>query len=537
MDMITVLLIDDEDMELEGLETMINGMDLDCTVCGKARNAFQGIELAQKYRPDVILSDIKMPKMEGTEMAAKIQELGIQSFLVFISGHQDFSAAQQAIQLGARSFLLKPVNRDSLRTLLLQAGEELQKGERETMQKQVIGERLEHLSHLDKQTFARRLMLNDTMTKEEILSESKRLDLPMEGRQLAIVLLYMYIHDEEDKYWECSSAALWDSLVTKYNAFPPVILTNGDICFLFSFSDILSKEEVNNHLIAAGEQIVRIAIGNIYSRINVGISEISEDITQIYTLVRQARAIVRQEFYSGYGKVFLYERRPAAVNSIITQSPENIKDILYAIAEGDCGSYDKRLRRLLSPYDVMTKKEVIRGICIDIISQAQRLCLELGIKEPGDETGSSRPYIDFLSCRTLDETLDYMMAFGGSLCAAVLEKRQDQIAQLIGQIEQIIGTEYQSSLSIDEIASRVYLSASYISRVYKNYTGKTILDRLQSVRMKKALEFLQQPQYRIYEIGSLVGYESPSYFSMVFKKCYGMTPGKYRERMNIYEGS
>lgn len=484
--MLTILLIDDEDLELEGLETMINGMNLECTICGKARNAFQGIDLAKQYHPDVILSDIKMPKMEGTEMVAKIQELGIKSFLVFISGYQDFSAAQQAIRLGARSFLLKPVNRESLRTILLQAGAELRQTQQENDRVKVMGESLERLTYMEKWTFTRRLILNDSLSKEEILVEADRLKMPLQDRKLAVVLLHMYLHNEEEKYWEGNSAALWNDIVEHDNAFLPVILTNGDIGFLFAFPNIMSKDAINNHLIAAGDHILEIAIPNIPTRLNVGISEISEDVTQIYTLVRQARTVVRQGFYNGYGKIFLYEENSAAASKIVTKSPENIKDILSSIAQGDKDGYAHLLRRLLSSYDVTINREIVRGICIDIISQAQRLCIESGLKNFETE---SMLYTNLLMQENMDRTLDYMLEYGSRLCEAFLQKRQNQNTQLVDQIERILNTEYKLPLSIDEIAQRVYLSSSYISRVYKNYTGETILDRLQSVRMKRRLNF------------------------------------------------
>ena len=104
-------------------------------------------------------------------------------------------------------------------------------------------------------------------------------------------------------------------------------------------------------------------------------------------------------------------------------------------------------------------------------------------------------------------------------------------------VEQIILTEYGKALSVDEIAERVFISPSHISRMFKKQTGETILDYLQSVRMKKALELMKQPKYKIYEIAEQTGYGNASYFGMVFKKYYGETPAKYRERLHIYSNN
>lgn len=103
-------------------------------------------------------------------------------------------------------------------------------------------------------------------------------------------------------------------------------------------------------------------------------------------------------------------------------------------------------------------------------------------------------------------------------------------AQVIEKIIKIVQQDFILPLSVDAIAKRVYLSPSYIRRLFKNYTGVTLTNYILSVRMEKALEYCSVLQYHVYEIGGLVGYDSPSYFNMVFKKYYGTTPGEVRKR-------
>ena len=98
------------------------------------------------------------------------------------------------------------------------------------------------------------------------------------------------------------------------------------------------------------------------------------------------------------------------------------------------------------------------------------------------------------------------------------------------QIKEIVDREYQKDLSVEEIAERIHFSPSYTRRVFKNKMGVTILDYLQSVRMEKARGYLLSPEYKVYEIGNLVGYENPSYFNLVFRKYYGVAPGAFREQ-------
>ncbi|MFR5899107.1 MAG: response regulator, partial [Neglectibacter timonensis] len=106
-----VFLADDEDLELFGIEKMLSDMPLELEICGTARNGEEGLRRILELCPDVVISDVKMPKLDGVAMTRRLREQGFSGEIVFISGYQDFSCAREAVSLGAREYLLKPVNR------------------------------------------------------------------------------------------------------------------------------------------------------------------------------------------------------------------------------------------------------------------------------------------------------------------------------------------------------------------------------------------------------------------------------------------
>lgn len=101
--------------------------------------------------------------------------------------------------------------------------------------------------------------------------------------------------------------------------------------------------------------------------------------------------------------------------------------------------------------------------------------------------------------------------------------------QVVSQIQAILEAEYASALSLDSIAERLFLSPSHMRRLFKNKTGSTVMDYLENLRLERSLQLLARPQLKIHEIGCMVGYENPSYFNVVFKRRYGLTPGDYRK--------
>ena len=533
--MLSVLLIDDEDLELDGLEAMIHAMDIGCTVCGKARNAMQGIDLALELKPDIILSDVKMPKMDGIEMAKKIKELGIKSFLVFISGYQDFAAAQQAIELGARSYLLKPVSRSSLYTILMQAIANVDESMVESQKKNEVNGRLQRLDFLDKNEFLNRILAKNNLSREEIAADAMRLGLTFQEGYFSVCLLDLQKKESAGIYENAAFRQHLEHAAGQFDAFPPVYMPAGEIAFLFNFPAIVDEDIINKHLYAACEYILTNTSYSAEHQLCMGVSGISSNIAYLPRLVRQAGNAIRQGRYNRVGGVFFYEEWAGGVGDLAGHMSRSLKEILSSIIEDDKEGLKQSMNALFARWDDTSSKEAMQAVCIEAIAAMVQMCRESGLAELAPEGREQILYTELLTQDTMLQTREFMIDYGYRLCDAFQEKKQDQSKQIVQEVERIIKNEFHTQLSLDSIADKVFLSPSYVNRVFKNHTGETIFDYLQSVRMAKALELLGQPQHRVYEVGTLVGYENPSYFSLVFKKCYGVTPKKYRERLNIYE--
>lgn len=106
-----LMIVDDEDLEHEGLAQMVQGLGLDIEVCGNAWNGKEALALAEELRPDIVLTDVRMPVMDGAVFAQKLRASQPGCFILFVSGYEDFQAARNAMMLGATAWLVKPVNR------------------------------------------------------------------------------------------------------------------------------------------------------------------------------------------------------------------------------------------------------------------------------------------------------------------------------------------------------------------------------------------------------------------------------------------
>lgn len=111
------------------------------------------------------------------------------------------------------------------------------------------------------------------------------------------------------------------------------------------------------------------------------------------------------------------------------------------------------------------------------------------------------------------------------------EAAEEDYQNIIGRIEEYVEENYGSELSLEEAAGMVGMNTAYLSRYFKQHTGKTFMDYLTAYRIQKAASLLKEPTIKVYEIGEMVGYKSLKYFYKIFKKYTGMTPSQYREKL------
>ena len=308
--MLKILLIDDEDLELEGLESMIQGLNLDFLVCGKARNGVQGLELAERLRPDVILSDVKMPKMDGIEMAQELQRAGIESYLIFISGYQDFVAAQEAVNLGARAYLLKPVNCESLKKILIQAGGSVLKREQEREEKKMIHQQKERLERWSKSAALKKLMLKKNLSEEEREEAAFQIKIPFVDGWFAVGIFKVGKLDE-DYVSENDLPEILCEIAEKQNAFQPVLIRSNEVAFLFNYPAMLPEKTVVDYLMAAGEELVTAAVkqwDETGIRFYMGGPE--RQMNGIPKLTEQAEKTMQESRWMGSSFVIFYEEQP-----------------------------------------------------------------------------------------------------------------------------------------------------------------------------------------------------------------------------------
>jgi two-component system response regulator YesN len=411
--MVQILLVDDEDIELQGLVAMIHTFDLPIAVCATARSGFEGLEKAQALKPDIILTDLRMPKMTGIEMLQKVKLSQVKAQTILMSGYEDFDAAREALELGTVAYLLKPIGREELVRSLSKccAGIGFSINSPSHAQKE-IREYKEEEEHL-----VRQLLFTSETKIDALLHQAPAGDFESE-KLFSVATLQLPSQQNLDMF-DC--VPFLRRFARQHNSPAPVLIDNTRAVLVLNTPNFVGENAFIDAMTSNMEKLI----------------------LDLYAL--------------------------------------GLEDIVIGISDVGC---DAREIPLLYKQSILALSHGSHSISRILFHRPRENSLHLE-------------------------------------------------SQLIGRIQDIIQKEYATALSIEIISEKVFFSPSHIRRLFKSQTGVTIMDYLESVRMERARVLLSQCQYRIHEISGMVGYESPSYFNMVFKKNYGQTPGEYRKSLGL----
>ncbi|MHA6532419.1 response regulator [Paenibacillus sp. BAC0078] len=516
-----VLLVDDEPIILRSLKVAIPWEELGLTIVGEARNGEMAQRLIEETSPQIIISDIRMPVIDGIALMKEVLPRSSRLIFIFISGYGEFEYAREALRQGAFDYLLKPIDHDELTEMLTRAKAKL---DRQKENEQML------LSVQTLSMLARERMLAEfTQGNPRPLQHLKWLEnSELEGEYfMAVVRLDDY--SELTAQWSAEEKRLWlfavRNILEEWSLENGVLSVfpfyNGEWILLFPGSLGGGKRELGEQLIAGIKR---------YSKLNcsVGISRSTRGINQLSTVYPLASKALYQRFYSGQAGVFIDEE------TTVTGSREvkYPKELELALIES---IRTLNLERMLGLFDEMAAFIEAQSLPQEL---AERLIIEMIVV-----LYRQFEHLNMHSDWSLEGLLSRMHGLGtlASMIAALkIEFREWMLVSskttsredgrsVVEKSKRYIEANYHKDLSIEEVAEVADLSISHFCTLFKQISGYTFLEFVTHCRMEKAKYILSSSNVKVYQVAPLVGYQDPRYFTQVFKKATGKTPTEYRE--------
>lgn len=512
-----VLIVEDERIEREGLARFIDWSEYGLTLLGTAKDAYEALEKAEETEPDILISDIKMPGMNGIELLEQVRERLPETEALFISGYDDFSYAQGALRLRAQEYLLKPVNElQFIRAIESVVATVRKKREaarrREEFQKQAAQD-----AKRVREEFYRRLLRGDT----EVLNDSNA--ATFSGELLSF--------EEYNVHYGRRIVPSEEAPAT------------GQALSEDSRHIMLAAPDAEADLVVISEsrtppEALRFAAAYVWGS-GESVTAPSDVAVSYHTARRLAHA---KRFFARDGSFdraafrsaqYEYQRARSSVSAELNDLAARISN---AVRLGDRDASAERFAGFvdaISRYPGMPREQV-NGYVALVVNLASQV-LSDGTYADDGKTPVAETINAVRSADRLQVVAELITRLLEQHASRVSVRHGDRDRALADRVSEFVTERYAEPLSLQLLADEIGMSANYVGSVFRSVTGIGFTDYLNEVRMNKARELLG-PHARINEVARAVGVPNASYFCVLFRKAFGLSPGEYRDSARLRAG-
>ena len=533
---IKVFLVEDEVIIRSGVKKSINWEQEGYEFVGEASDGELAYPMILKEKPDILITDIRMPFMDGLELSRLVKKELPDIKILILSGYDEFEYAKKAIKIGVTEYLLKPISAAKLTEVLNAVAETIrQENEEKNLLETYFAEMRENTER-DKMRLFEKLLMGD-LSMGEILEAGERFGMNLGASCYKIVLFKILANLENHVYAEqmvdaCSSVEQAASMMEGVYVFHRGV---EGWAFLLTAQDEKSMEESAKILYQNLKQAMKNytqleyfgGIGSTVPRIRSLKQSFREaDRAFAARFVEEANQIISQKEFE---KSQMEEGLKMQGVVQIGKSREMLQKFLSNGTREEVKAFSDAYISRIEEENIrstMVRQYVVIDVCIVILSFCERISSANRLQEEAEELQKMMQKIHSLSeikkyvVRLLNEAIELRDAESG-------RRYSDLIAAAKKEIENHYMTE---EISLNTVAISVGMSPSYFSSIFSKEAGKTFVEYLTEVRIEKAKEFLMCSSMKTSEIGYEVGYKDPHYFSYIFKKVQGCSPKEYRAR-------
>lgn len=525
---VSLCVIDDIKSVVDGL-TAMNWEEQGIELVGVSSNGEEGLQLINELRPDLVITDIRMPRMDGLAMLRAVLEDNRFCKVILISGYADFDYAQQAVQLGAFDFVVKPFSAEDIMAAVLRAKEAvIEERSRRLNLREMESKLRESMPVLRQEYFA--LLVSHRTSWEEAAERWDFLNIDLHPRGFVVMLL------EIDRFRErVAELSIREMELIRFSVLNVVRETLGNytrsVVYRARHDRYLAVLNDTGSLrpIEMAEQCCRNMEQYTKFTISVGVGGRVEEISELPDSYRQAHQALSHHLFTEGNAAILYED----IHQSGSQEPlalEYKDELLLALRSGNAertsailAAISDTLQRLISRQN----PDYLLSLYDELAASAIRTFYELipyADIQPLIQTFRSVQGASGTPLVSLQQQLLVLCREGAELVRRnSLSEGQKVIYRAIDYIKSRLSEE----LTVSQCAAHVHLSASYFSSLFKRVTGMTVTQFTTAERIHKAKQLLVEGA-QVQEVATAVGYEERRYFSEMFKKITGQTPTEFR---------
>lgn len=496
-----VLIIDDEPTMREGLEYLIDWEAQGFKIIDNAENGKIGAEKIITHKPDLVITDIRMPGMDGLEMIKEVQNIGLSPQFIVLSGYSDFKYAKEAVSLGVFSYLLKPIDEDELIKELSKIKEDIELHKKQ--QQSLLQYKAYEIS---------------SKIKSYLLNQQFSVELKKNLQYRSFRLI----------------GCLYNSAIINRNQIERLIPASDRLqIYTFNHGETLyilvlgSNKNSFDRYLRRLKTNIQIEKNSIIMAISDGVDSL-EELPRIYA---QIQLLKEKKYVYDDEKILTSEFLGVPLNA--SNTFEKIQLLKNRLAEVLKSNKLEKFPEIKSDFlDAYQKSGWEIEIIKANLSEVMIYCLG-SLTSMADDSELKKQRSNILSMivskRTLRDTLNGIEDIFRNIALAYQESLESE--DIIEKIIRYTKDNFEKELTMTDIAEKYNYSHSYLGKKFRSETGMSYHSYLDQIRIEEAKSLLSSSSLYIYEISEKVGYSSSDYFHKKFKKNIGLSPNQYRNKI------
>jgi two-component system response regulator YesN len=522
--MYKVAIIDDEPLVCRRLAEKVDWKEWDCTVCGTGSNGFEGIELIDRTSPDMVITDVKMPGMDGLHLADYIHHHYPHIITIILSGYNDFDYAREALRHHVFDYLLKPIDKDDFSQAMHKAMSFLHQ-RMDTTQPEQTPERRNEVSPFIESGLLMDYMLNNNHKLKSSQEIVKKLSSTVhKGQVIVYDLLNAWEQNKVEQNRSLYQFAINNILQEIYQRHRcgVHVIWIADKCVIVAKFDAsmpssIARERVLEATKEGAEQV------KTYFKTKAfwGMGMFFNRIDELYSSYQSAHHSLANHLF--WNLEFHEAEQPPSLNGVVT-----IEKTLYKwINEGNEAEADNEIDRLADKLRKARNIDNVYSVSLEILIHLNNMTREWDVQV-------HFPTLNDIKQHSFYEDLivELRQIIEGT-CRAIAKKRLMIHSPLMDKIMLFVKDHYDDvDMSLQFVADRFHLSTSHLSRFFKKEIGLNFNEFLTQERIEQAKRLMEEKYWLTsQELAYQVGFTDGKYFGQVFKKYCGSTPTEYRGRM------
>lgn len=534
-----VVVIDDKPLIREAIIKTIKWDDLGCDVVGQAADGIEGKKIIIEQKPDIIITDIKMPGLDGLELTEFINPILPDSRTIVITGYQDFDYAKRAVKLGVYDFILKPIKNEELFNVIRSAANEIIKDRNEkTAQKMLADEKVKfEQQYNDTLPSLREKLVIDIINGSAGTEDSIRAGLKMlkleAVRHMTLVVRMKSQNEREGINFYNALSEIAEAVKVRHDIDLVNTVINRDYVFVMLFDRAISVREARMRMKSFYTDIDNSLSKKTINSYTGAASSLYKSLVYLKDSYREAVELMNTNFFKVEKRLLLADdsgkiKTPGKASII------NDLERFYTIFETlDNEETDRQIRELLeniaaySSENIFIAKSLLSEICI---TAARYYYKAVGNNEAELNKSVDMMLDDIDKLEDINQASKYIKDYIGSIKER-LKKDNRKYSPVIKKVIEYINTYFSEEISLEGVADSFAINPSYLSRLLKKETGANFVEILTKTRLEVAKRLLRDPANKVNEVAERVGYKDYTYFYQVFKKVEGISPSEFKKMM------